>query len=106
MTLRAKPVIATLAGAMMACPLWAQDASVSMGRDIAEEYCSACHDVGPGGPFKLDPPSFAAIARFRSEDQIRDRIIRPIHNDMPRYTDYMIGNNIEDMVAYILSLEE
>jgi mono/diheme cytochrome c family protein len=84
----------------------AQDGNVTMGRQIAEEYCASCHMVEPDGPFKQEPPSFAAIAVYRSPDQIRARIVQPIHADMPRYSDYMIGGNIDDMVAYIASLEK
>lgn len=84
----------------------AQDADAAMGENIAQEYCIRCHDVGPDGPFKMDPPSFAAIAKYRTPEQIRERIVTPIHAAMPRYVDYMIGNNIGDMVAYIVSLEE
>ena len=84
----------------------AQDGNVTMGRQIAEEYCVTCHMIDRGGPFKQEPPSFAAIAVYRSPDQIRARIVQPIHSDMPRYIDYMIGGNIDDMVAYIASLED
>ena len=79
---------------------------VEMGRDIANEYCIACHDVSPTGAFKQEPPSFAAIAVYRSGEQIRARIINPIHESMPDYKRYMIGGNIDDMVAYIQSLEK
>ncbi len=106
MTLRQLISLTILTLATPALPATAQEASVSMGRDIAEEYCAACHDVGLDGPFKQDPPSFAAIAKYRSKDQIRQRIVTPIHDAMPRYTDYMIGGNIDDMVAYIQSLEK
>ncbi|MBO6885523.1 MAG: cytochrome c [Marivita sp.] len=82
----------------------AQDGNVTMGQQIAEEYCVACHVIDRGGPFKLEPPSFAAIAVYRSAEQIRARIEQPIHAAMPRYTQYMIGGNIDDMVAYITSL--
>jgi len=98
--------LATLASLGIAAPALAQEGSVTMGRDIAEEYCVACHDVGADGRFKLDPPSLAAIARYRSADQIRQRIVQPIHASMPRYAEYMIGGNIDDMVAYIVSLEK
>ncbi|MFA8386828.1 MAG: cytochrome c [Pelagibaca sp.] len=84
----------------------AQEGNITMGRQIAEEYCVACHNVDPGGAFKQEPPSFAAIAIYRSPQQIRERIVTPIHAAMPRYTEYMIGGNIDDMVAYIASLEE
>lgn len=83
----------------------AQDGNITMGQQIAEEYCVACHVIDRGGPFKLEPPSFAAIAVYRSAEQIRARIEQPIHAAMPRYTQYMIGGNIDDMVAYITSLE-
>ena len=82
----------------------AQDAA--MGHMLAEEYCAACHDISPEGLFKQVPPSFAAIAVFRSDRQIQDRIeYPPMHAAMPRYTEYMIANNVGDMVAYIRSLE-
>lgn len=50
-----------------------------------------CDGISPGGPFKMDPPSFAAITRFRSAQQTRLRIENPIHQDMSRYSGYMIG---------------
>lgn len=83
----------------------AQDSGVEMGMVIADEYCSRCHNIERDGPFKLEPPSFAAIAKYRTAEQVRQRIVRPIHEKMPRYVDYMIGGNIPDMVAYIMSLE-
>jgi len=85
---------------------FAQDADIEMGRMIADEYCSRCHNIQPKGPFKLETPSFAAIAKFRSAEQVWERIVRPIHARMPNYTEYMIGGNIKDMVAYIMSLED
>lgn len=100
---RASLAIAVMGLAGMAS---AQEGNATMGRQIAEEYCVSCHMVDPGGPFKQDPPSFAAIAIYRSPDQIRARIVQPIHADVPRYSEYMIGGNIDDMVAYIASLEE
>jgi mono/diheme cytochrome c family protein len=84
----------------------AQDDDLEMGRMIADEYCSRCHNIEPDGPFKLETPSFAAIAKYRSAEQVRRRIITPFHERMPRYKEYMIGGNIDDMVAYIMSLED
>ncbi|MBM2422405.1 cytochrome c [Marivita cryptomonadis] len=103
MMVRASLTIAAITLSGMAV---AQEANVTMGRQIAEEYCATCHMVEPSGPFKQEPPSFAAIAVYRSPEQIRARIMQPIHSDMPRYSEYMIGGNIDDMVAYIASLEE
>jgi mono/diheme cytochrome c family protein len=84
----------------------AQEGDLEMGRLIADEYCSVCHNIESSGPFKLETPSFAAIAKYRSAEQVRQHIVRPIHERMPRYTEYMIGGNIDDMVAYIMSFEK
>ncbi len=96
------------AGAFLAATCLAVSAQAGdpeMGQNIALEYCIACHDVSPTGRFKQEPPSFAAIAVYRTAEQIRARIVNPIHDDMPDYKRYMIGGNIDDMVAYITSLE-
>ena len=98
-------LLAFVANWVFASSLLAEEASLEMGKNIADEYCVQCHNVEPNGPFKMEPPSFAAISKYRSKDQIKQRIIMPIHESMPRYTDYMIGGNIDDMVAYIMSLE-
>lgn len=105
MMIERRLLLAFVANWVFASSLLAQDASLEMGRAISEEYCVQCHHIEPDGPFKLQPPSFAAIARYRSKEQIKQRIIMPIHERMPRYTHYMIGGNIDDMVAYIASLE-
>ena len=62
----------------------AQDDDLEMGRMIADEYCSRCHNIEPDGPFKLETPSFAAIAKYRSAEQVRRRIITPFHERTPR----------------------
>lgn len=53
----------------------AQEGNLEMGRLIADEYCSVCHNIEPNGPFKLETPSFAAIAKYRSVEQVRRRIV-------------------------------
>lgn len=84
----------------------AEDPLPELGRDLAQEFCVKCHDVEPGGAFKEYPPSFASIAVYRSAEQIRARILHPpYHVSMPEFQDYMIAGNVEDLVAYIQSLE-
>lgn len=102
-TLIAGAVLAALASVASAQEM---PGDPEMGRQIAEEYCVSCHDIGAEGAFRQSPPSFAAIAVYRSRPQIKMRILAPEHGAMPDYSDYMIGNNIDDMVAYIASLEE
>ena len=66
-----------------------------------------CHNVEPGGPFKLHPPSFASIAVFRSDDQIFGRIMfPPLHSSMPQIGYFLTPDNVEHLVAYIRSLEK
>jgi mono/diheme cytochrome c family protein len=77
------------------------------GAELAAEHCSRCHEIGAGGAAKQHPPSFAAIAWFRPVDQIAARIWFPsIHAAMPTMMAVLSPQNVEDLVAYIRSLEE
>ena len=83
----------------------AQD--VAEGEALAKEWCVRCHNVEPGGAFKLQPPSFAAIAVYRSPDQIYGRIAFPVlHSSMPQIAYVLSPENIDALVAYIVSLEK
>lgn len=73
------------------------------GQDLAADWCSRCHDIGKQGQMKQDPPSFAAIAVYRSPDQIRSKIIAP-HVAMPQVAQ-VLGLEVDNLVAYIVSLE-
>lgn len=97
--------ITTILALALAGPALAQT-SVETGARIAQEYCIRCHDVGPDGAMKQNPPSFAAIARFRSKEQIRARIWFPaIHSGMPNYGIYLDQRSVHALTDYILSLE-
>jgi len=77
------------------------------GQALAEANCSQCHNIAPGGATKLYPPSFAAIAAYMHPDIIPIRIMYPEHAAiMPQFHTYMNATNLDDLVAYILSLEE
>jgi hypothetical protein len=52
---------------------------------------------------KQEPPAFAAIAAYRSPGYIRTNIINP-HSNMPEIAT-AAGLNVDDLVAYITSLE-
>lgn len=76
------------------------------GLALAQEHCVRCHDINPGGAFKQDAPSFAAIAIFRSADQIHDRIwFPPVHARMPPFSQYFQREDVDNLTAYIVSLE-
>ena len=65
-----------------------------------------CHNIEADGPFKLHPPSFASIAVYRSPEQIYGRIaFPPLHAGMPQVGYMLTPENMEDVVAYIVSLE-
>ncbi len=82
------------------------EADVAVGEEIARESCVRCHNVEAGGPFKEHPPSFAAIAVYRSEEQIYGRIMfPPLHSSMPEVGYMLTPDNVEHLVAYIRSLE-
>ena len=76
------------------------------GEALAREYCVRCHNVDPEGPFKQHPPSFASIAVYRSEGQVRGRILfPPLHSSMPEISYMLVPENVDDVIAYIMSLE-
>lgn len=82
------------------------EGDVATGEEIARESCVRCHNVDAGGPFKEHPPSFAAIALYRSEEQIYGRIMfPPLHSSMPEVGYMLTPDNVEHVVAYIRSLE-
>ncbi len=81
-------------------------ADTAAGRALAEQYCARCHDIEPGGAMKQEVPSFAAIAVFRSPDQITDRIwFPPMHSRMPPWSQYLMAEDVANLTAYIASLE-
>jgi mono/diheme cytochrome c family protein len=76
------------------------------GKALAEEYCARCHDIAPGGAFKQNPPSFAAIAAYRTPDDIVGRIWYPaMHTRMPPMSMLLMPEQVDDITAYIVSLE-
>ena len=74
------------------------------GKEVAREWCADCHDVEPGGHMKQDPPAFTAIANYRSPEYIHANITFP-HERMPDMAQ-VLGLNVDDLVAYIVSLEQ
>ncbi len=77
-----------------------------IGEEIANDQCARCHDVSPEGAFKTYPPSFASIAYYRSAEQIRARIVfPPLHSSMPEIGWMLSPFEVDDMVAFIQSLE-
>ncbi len=86
----------------MSQPAYAADAAE--GRQLAEKWCVKCHNIEKGAPFKLNPPSFASIAVYRLESNIRDKIIEP-HVGMIDVKWVLPIEDIDSLVAYITSLE-
>ena len=82
------------------------EGDVNRGAEIARESCVRCHNVEPNGPFKEHPPSFAAIAVYRSDEQVYGRIMfPPLHAGMPQLGYMLTPDNVKHLVAYIRSLE-
>ena len=91
--------------AVLAAPALAQGDAMN-GSELAAEHCARCHDIAPGGAAKQHPPSFAAIAGYRAEEQIVARILFPdLHSTMPAWNQWLDRGDVDDLVAFILSLE-
>ncbi len=80
----------------------AQDA-VARGAALSAEWCARCHHIAAGGAMKEAPPSFAAIAVYRTPNQMRAAMVAP-HLGMPPLVE-ILGLEAEDLIAYIVSLE-
>ena len=93
-----------LAGVTLAQTQVRAEGDPEVGQDLAADWCSRCHDIGREGQMKQEPPSFAAIAVYRTAEQIRSKITAP-HMGMPEIAQ-VLGLNVDDLVAYIVSLEE
>ncbi|MFN4142929.1 c-type cytochrome [Aestuariivirga sp.] len=84
----------------------AQEGDAAKGQEIAQAQCARCHDVTKGGAFKKMPPSFQSIAIYRTKPDIWARIIAPSpHAAMPDMTWTLTSEQVQDVLAYILSLD-
>lgn len=87
--------------------LAADDAYLAAGQRTAEANCAQCHNIWPGGAFKLYPPSFTAIARYYTPDVIEMKIMYPNHALlMPQFHTFMFRETLANLVGYIVSLED
>jgi mono/diheme cytochrome c family protein len=85
----------------------AQEGNATRGQTIAQEQCARCHDVSKGGAFKKMPPSFQSIAIYRTKPDIWSRIIAPSpHAAMPDMTWTLTSDEVQDVLAYIVSLDQ
>ncbi|MFN0190411.1 MAG: c-type cytochrome [Aestuariivirga sp.] len=98
------PALSFVLLTLVASPAFAADAAT--GYTIAKENCARCHNVEKGGGFKQRPPTFQAIAIYRTQDDIWGRIISPSpHSGMPDVSWTLTPDNVQDVVAYIVSLD-
>lgn len=85
----------------------AQEGDPATGLELAQQKCARCHDVTKGADFKKMPPSFQSIAIYRTKLDIWGRIIAPSpHVGMPGMTWTLNAEEIQDLLAYILSLDQ
>jgi mono/diheme cytochrome c family protein len=85
----------------------ASAADIARGQKLAAEYCAKCHRIRIGAPSKLQPPSLASIAGYRRLEYIRGRIVSPdLHTNMPDVSWALQSDDVDDLLAYILSLEK
>ena len=97
-------IAAPLLAIGLAGPAAAGDAA--KGHELAQQMCSRCHNVEKGGAFKLRPPSFQSMAIYRTPDDIWARILSPNpHSNMPDVQWTLTPDQIQDLVAYISSLD-
>lgn len=78
-------------------------ADAGHGRDLAEQWCNACHSIGGGEPRQEDAgPQFAELAK-RETDYLQTAINRP-HDFMPDFPQLSAAAKA-DLIAYIRTVE-
>ena len=97
------PLVFPVMALMVSQP--ANGADTAAGRKLAEQWCAKCHNIEIGAPFKLNPPSFAAIAAYRTSDVILGKVVAPsMHSGMPETLWTLQREDFDNLVAYITSL--
>ncbi|SDM14008.1 c-type cytochrome [Aliiruegeria lutimaris] len=100
-------LLAVLAISMGTSALSEEEPYIEAGKRMAEANCANCHNIMAGGAFKLYPPSFQAIAIYMDPQVMRMKIMFPDHAVlMPQFHTYMFAENIDNIVGYILSLDQ
>ena len=100
-------IIAAMICAAAGSALAQQGGSVARGLNFARQVCSECHLVvkEAGRSTNPDAPTFAAIAQTSGLTSAALRsALRTSHATMPNIV--IKGDEINDIVAYILSLKE
>jgi mono/diheme cytochrome c family protein len=99
--------LAAAVGAALAADGARAEGDPEAGEALAREQCARCHNVEPNGPPKLYPPSFAAIAWYRTRDQIWARTMFPaLHSAMPQVAPWLFSEeDMDDLIAYVVSLD-
>lgn len=90
---------AMLVALVAAPPVWAAG-DPGVGGQVAQRWCAECHVARPNasGPVVQGPPSFAEMARNRTEDGLRAFLAKP-HAPMPSIE--LSRADIENLIAYI-----
>jgi cytochrome c len=71
------------------------------GRLVAQTWCAACHDIGGETRATDAAPAFAALAKSRTPEQLRNWLSAP-HPPMPNPG--LSRQAIEDVIAYLQQL--
>jgi len=77
----------------------------SVGHRLASEWCRGCHAIEPSAVNTGKPaPDFVAVANLPSTTELSLKVfLRSNHKSMPNFI--IRSNDINDIVAYILSLK-
>jgi mono/diheme cytochrome c family protein len=103
----AKLVLAAVALAAGAPIALAQETggNVAHGRRLAEQWCSACHQLNPAGaPPRAGTAGFPQIAAMPSTTALSLRVfLQTSHGGMPNIQ--IMPADADDLIAFILSLK-
>lgn len=99
-----KALLGLLFATVASSPSFAQ-VLAEQGHQLAQRWCSSCHQVEEGGILRDAAPSFLDLANNRSKDLnwVRTRLQTPLY---PMSGINLSNAQIEEIVAYFRSLQE
>ena len=82
----------------------AGDGDAVVGRQLAQSWCSGCHQIDTHKPGTFPGPNFTDVANLPSTTPLALKVfLRTSHKNMPNIL--LSDRQAEDLVAYVLSLK-
>jgi cytochrome c len=85
---------------------YAQDPQVERGRAFAQSNCASCHAIGTSGDSRLpEAPPFRTLHERYPVEDLAESLAEGIKTSHPMPEFQLDGAQVDDLIAYLKSLE-